>query len=173
MLALVCRDICQHAPSLLKIPLHRLPHRLQGPLLEQLLNRVLAEPLQRGQLDFLAGARLQVLVPDLDYRLTLTLEQGRLRSLATHEADVVIRSELQDLIRLSTGELDPDTLFFRRRLLITGDTELGLACKNMLDSLDPDGQPAWFRRLLGVMSAVVRQADMAAQTKAGRGEDNT
>ena len=29
---------------------------------------------------------------------------------------------------------DPDTLFFSRRLVIEGDTELGLALKNALDA---------------------------------------
>ena len=166
MLQLICRDICQHGPALLRPPLRRLPHRLQGPVIEQLLNRVLAEPLQRGNLDFLAGARLQVVVPDLDYLLTLTLDGGRLRSLSTQEADVTIKGKLQDLIRLSTGEQDPDTLFFQRRLQITGDTELGLACKNMLDGLDPAQQPVWFRRTLSLMAGIVRQADMAEQAKA-------
>lgn len=173
MLQLICRDICQHGPALLKIPLRRLPHRVQGPVLEQLLNRVLAEPLQRGDLNFLTGARLRVMVADLDYGLTLTLDGGRLCSLPAAEADVVIRGKLQDLIRLSTGEQDPDTLFFQRRLLITGDTELGLACKNLLDGLDPARQPAWFRRTLALMAGIVRQADMAARTKAGGCEDNT
>jgi O2-independent ubiquinone biosynthesis accessory factor UbiT len=173
MLQLICRDICQHGPSLLKVPLRCLPHRLQGPMVEQLLNRVLAEPLQRGNLDFLDGTRLQVVVPDLDYRLTLTLDGGRLCSLPAQAADVIIRGKLQDLIRLSTGEQDPDTLFFQRRLLITGDTELGLACKNMLDGLDSASQPAWFRRLLVLMAGIQRRADMVPQAKAGHCEDNT
>ena len=31
---------------------------------------------------------------------------------------------------------DPDTLFFTRRLVMTGDTELGLVVKNALDAID-------------------------------------
>jgi hypothetical protein len=31
---------------------------------------------------------------------------------------------------------DPDTLFFNRRLLIEGDTDLGLRVKNMLDGVE-------------------------------------
>jgi len=33
-------------------------------------------------------------------------------------------------------EEDPDTLFFNRKLVIEGDTELGLIVKNLLDSID-------------------------------------
>jgi hypothetical protein len=32
---------------------------------------------------------------------------------------------------------DPDTLFFTRRLVLEGDTELGLALKNALDAFSP------------------------------------
>ena len=33
-------------------------------------------------------------------------------------------------------EEDPDTLFFSRRLMMEGDTELGLVVKNTLDALE-------------------------------------
>ena len=36
------------------------------------------------------------------------------------------------------GQVDPDTLFFRRKLAIEGNTELGLTLKNFLDSQDPE-----------------------------------
>ncbi|HLV27960.1 MAG TPA: SCP2 sterol-binding domain-containing protein, partial [Burkholderiaceae bacterium] len=38
---------------------------------------------------------------------------------------------------IQRGE-DPDTLFFSRRLVMEGDTELGLLVKNTLDALDMD-----------------------------------
>ena len=37
---------------------------------------------------------------------------------------------------LATRKEDPDTLFFNRRLLVEGDTELGLVAKNTLDSIE-------------------------------------
>jgi predicted lipid carrier protein YhbT len=39
---------------------------------------------------------------------------------------------------LLTRREDPDALFFSRRLVSEGDTELGLTVKNLLDALDPD-----------------------------------
>jgi predicted lipid carrier protein YhbT len=38
---------------------------------------------------------------------------------------------------LATRREDPDTLFFNRRLRLSGNTELGLYVKNFLDSLEP------------------------------------
>lgn len=42
----------------------------------------------------------------------------------------------RDFLSLARREVDPDTLFFDRRLSIEGDTELGLLLKNTLDALD-------------------------------------
>ena len=41
-----------------------------------------------------------------------------------------------DFLRMMLCEEDPDTLFFKRKLQIEGDTELGLITKNLLDSVD-------------------------------------
>ncbi len=49
--------------------------------------------------------------------------------------DVTIRASLRDYAALALRREDADTLFFRRRLVIEGDTALGLALKNGIDSL--------------------------------------
>ena len=49
---------------------------------------------------------------------------------------VTISAGLWDFMRLARRRTDPDTLFFARRLVIEGDTELGLLLKNRLDALD-------------------------------------
>jgi predicted lipid carrier protein YhbT len=46
--------------------------------------------------------------------------------------DVTVRASLADYAALVLGREDPDTLFFTRRLVIEGDTALGLAVKNAL-----------------------------------------
>lgn len=50
--------------------------------------------------------------------------------------DVAIRASAYDYWRLAQRTEDPDTLFFARRLVIAGDTELGLAVKNALDAVE-------------------------------------
>jgi O2-independent ubiquinone biosynthesis accessory factor UbiT len=49
---------------------------------------------------------------------------------------VTISAGIRDFVQLALRRVDPDTLFFDRRLVIEGDTELGLLLKNRLDALD-------------------------------------
>ena len=60
----------------------------------------------------------------------------------------------KSLLRLGVAEMltpaqrldDPDTLFFNRRLIMEGDTELGLMVKNALDAMElPVFDPRQFR----------------------------
>lgn len=65
-------------------------------------------------------------------QLTLT-RCGVVPALGT--PDVVVRAGLGDYLALALRREDPDSLFFRRRLVIEGDTALGLVVKNALDAL--------------------------------------
>jgi len=124
------------------LPLGRhIPFTLQRLLLEQLMARWLAEPLAAGDFDLLQGRCLRLVIEDLGLAWNLT--RGRLGlQLSEHgQADVCIRGNWRAFLLLASRQEDPDTLFFRRRLVIEGDTELGLAIKNLLDSLDPDNLP--------------------------------
>ncbi|AEI82146.1 hypothetical protein CNE_BB1p07290 (plasmid) [Cupriavidus necator N-1] len=58
-----------------------------------------------------------------------------------------------DYLRLLAGEADTDTLFFQRRLAITGDTALGLEVKYWLDAAP---RPPW------VVAASTRLSAMMA-----------
>lgn len=65
------------------------------------------------------------------------LVQGAIE--AACKADgVLFRANSTELLLLLTQQADPDTLFFQRRLSISGDTELALQLKNYLDTLEPD-----------------------------------
>jgi predicted lipid carrier protein YhbT len=55
---------------------------------------------------------------------------------------------------------DADTLFFQRRLQVVGDTELGLAVRNLLDQLPWDTIP------LGLRVALNRGARLARAARA-------
>ena len=52
------------------------------------------------------------------------------------EPDMIISASAYDFYQLSRREEDPDTLFFSRRLVMAGDTELGLVLKNTIDAMD-------------------------------------
>lgn len=122
---------------LLARPLRLVPHPVQqlplGVALEQLFRASVAE----GGLDFLAGRCLAVELVDAGWRWPVALYDGRLQVLPRdHAADVTIRGQSWDFFLMAAGLEDPDTLFFQRRLVIEGDTELGLGVKNFLDGLD-------------------------------------
>ena len=50
--------------------------------------------------------------------------------------DLTISASAYDFYLLAMRKEDPDTLFFNRRLVVEGDTELGLIAKNALDAID-------------------------------------
>ena len=48
----------------------------------------------------------------------------------------MIAASAHDFLLLAQRKEDPDTLFFSRRLVMEGDTELGLLVKNTIDAID-------------------------------------
>jgi len=83
-----------------------------------------------------AGRRFCVHVRDLGVKLHFTVHAHGFRALHDGPSDVTFTSTAQDFARLALRLEDPDTLFFNRRLLIEGDTDLGLMVKNMLDAVE-------------------------------------
>lgn len=107
--------------------------------LQTALNTLFKTAVTQGELNFLAGRSLCVAVTDIELVFTLTLKRNRLRiSSGRTSGDVLFSAALPDLIRIAAGAADPDTLFFRRRLQVSGDTELGLAVKNLLGRFDAE-----------------------------------
>jgi len=88
----------------------------------------------RRALEPLRGKILRLEVAGLPLAPQLTLDAIGLRP-AFGKADVTVRASLADYAALALRREDPDTLFFTRRLVIEGDTALGLTIKNALDSL--------------------------------------
>ncbi len=134
-------------PPVLALPLKQIPDPIHSALLARALNVVLGTPIRDGELDPLAGMVVWVEVRDAGIRFTLTLTHRALRPAPPRESpDLRIAGDVYDFLLLLSRREDADTLFFRRRLIMEGDTELGLLVKNMLDALDVDGM-RWFRPL--------------------------
>jgi predicted lipid carrier protein YhbT len=96
------------------------------------------------------GRVLCIEIEDAGSVANFTCRNGRFLPLAhTDAADVTFRGPLFAYLQLLTRQEDPDTLFFNRSLSIEGDTELGLAIKNLLDALDwpPPALAALLQRL--------------------------
>lgn len=82
----------------------------------------------------LRGKVLRLEIAGLGVGPQLTLDGIGLRP-AFGAPDVTMRASLADYLALALRREDPDTLFFTRRLVLEGDTALGLEIKNALDAL--------------------------------------
>jgi predicted lipid carrier protein YhbT len=82
------------------------------------------------------GRRFGVHVRDLGLRAYFTVGQDGFAAQVNDIADVTFTATATDFARLALRLEDPDTLFFNRRLVIEGDTDLGLMVKNLLDTVE-------------------------------------
>lgn len=124
-------------PGLLALPFSLLPEPLHAGLIARVLSSVLRDQIRQGELDFLQGRSLTIRVRDAGFGFQLACRGSRLVAADRGEAsDLVIEGNVYDFLQLISREADADTLVFQRRLVMQGDTELGLEVKNFLDSLD-------------------------------------
>lgn len=126
-----------------------LPEPVNRRLGEHFLNRALHGALSTGEFDFLRGRTVTIRVIDANCSLTITaLEDRRFRMLEGNDGETCISATARDFVGLALGQIDPDTLFFQRRLRIEGDVALGLQTKNTLDGVDRDSLPPPLRAVL-------------------------
>ena len=114
----------------------RLPVAPPSLAFSALANRVLWPALQTLDWQPLIGRRYAIRVKDLGLRLGFTVTP---RGFAPDSGtpDLTITASARDFQLLLARREAPDTLFFSRRLVSEGDTELGLVVKNLLDALEP------------------------------------
>lgn len=129
------------APFVLPSPVaaftSRLPAFPGSLLLATALNLGVARQLPRDVGDMLLNKRLRIHVRDAGVTFDFTWTGGAFAPRARHaEADLCISASAHDFVLLAQRQQDPDTLFFNRRLVMEGDTELGLVVKNTLDALE-------------------------------------
>jgi len=128
-------------PMMLFKPVRHSPFILQRLLLEAVLRHTFEEAIGDGDFEFLQDKYLKVEIRDINIYWYFGFNGRRLTVSRHARADATISGELREFMLLATQSVDPDTLFFQRRLQINGDTELGLEVKNMLDTVDMDNFP--------------------------------
>jgi len=110
------------------------PHSLA---FAQALNLALGETLRSEALQPLHGKLICLRVKDAHIEFNFTLnKRGITATRSGKTPDLTISAKAYDFIQLAMRKEDPDTLFFSRRLLMEGDTELGLLAKNTLDGME-------------------------------------
>lgn len=135
----------------------RLPVAPPSLAFSAVANRLLWPALQTLDWKPLVGRRYAIRVKDLGLVLRFTVGT---RGFAPDSGapDLTISATARDFLLLLARREDPDTLFFSRRLVSEGDTELGLTVKNLLDALEPG---ALLQRLPAPLARLAQRA-MAA-----------
>ena len=115
------------------------PLPIKAKVITSAMNAMFAAPLAAGELGFLARRVMNVFVTDAELKFSVRLDQNQLRAgIEVPEADLTIEETVYTFLLLATRREDADTLFFRRQLKTSGDTELGLHVKTFLDGLEPE-----------------------------------
>jgi len=135
----------------------RVPGAWQQAMVPRLLAQAIAAPEARRSLQPVAGRRIGIEVSDLGLRWVITLEAGQLRC-SDAPAEATVSGSLTDLMLLASRLEDADTLFFQRRLTLTGDTELGLLLRNLLDRMPWESVPLGLRILLQRSARLAQRA---------------
>jgi predicted lipid carrier protein YhbT len=121
------------------------PASIQNLLVLQVMKQLSKEFLENGEMDFMEGRVARLHIKDMDISYYFTLQNQALVILpnghsSPHEKapdpQVTFSATLDAFVLLASQKVDPDTLFFNRSLQISGDTELGLEIKNLIDQFD-------------------------------------
>jgi predicted lipid carrier protein YhbT len=129
-------------PSIASRPMAWVPIAIKAKAITSAMNTMFAAPLAAGELGFLAQRVVNINVSDAELRFSIRLEQDKFCvAKEVSEADLSIEGTVYTFLLLATRKEDADTLFFRRQLKTSGDTELGLYVKNFLDGLEPETLP--------------------------------
>ena len=149
-------------PSPLALPLKLIPGQVHSIALTMALNRLFADRISTGEFDFLRDRILVIQVRDapVEYRLRFAGSAGFVPVPSPQPPDLMISGALYDFLALASRHEDSDTLFFNRRVVMEGDTALGLELKNLLDGMDWETMggplPPLLRAANGLMAAYER-----------------
>ena len=144
-------------PGVIKNLVRRLPAYPASQAFVTGFNLTVWKKLQQLDWDGLYGKQFSVVIKDLQLTLLFSMTQKGLRAVKSAQPDVTFTATLMDLIRLALRLEDPDTLFFNRRLLIEGNTDIGLRVKNMLDGVEFASLLESFPGVLGKIVMAVRK----------------
>lgn len=147
--------LVEQAPTFASKPLQLVPFSMKQKIIEQLLQLQFKQSLEDGDLDFLENRWLKIEVRDLKLVWFISNIDNKLVVSRAEIPDVSFSGNTNDLVLIATQRQDPDTLFFQRRLIVEGDTELGLCVKNLMDSIDLDSMPKFIRIGLEKMADLI------------------
>ena len=124
-------------PRIVRKLLAALPQYPHSAMMSVLSTLFVRDPFAPADAERIRGKVVCLDVRDAGIRIKLRIERGGYAPCPDRaEPDVTISAGTREFLLLALRKEDPDTLFFDRRLLIEGDTELGLIVKNALDRVE-------------------------------------
>lgn len=123
-------------PAALRAVLSRLPSYPPAFACAAALNVWAADTLSATRLPELRDKLVCIHVRDAGVRMFFRIHAAGVAASSGGQPDATISADARDFLALALRREDPDTLFFARRLLVEGDTEVGLLVKNTLDTVD-------------------------------------
>ncbi len=120
-------------------PLKYIPSWMQGAGLGLFLDHVVENnPGFKERLEEMDDTHFLFEATDIGKKFYLHIKDNRI-TVKVHrkgEPDVVMKGDFPVLVGLLTSTVDPDNVFFSRRLQISGNTAKALCFKNILDSIE-------------------------------------
>ncbi len=149
-------NIKQNVPRLFALPLKIMPFRPQRAIAQKAFQSIFAEALQEGDFDFLQQQWVCIEIDDLGLRWYFSVDAHRQMLIEKRGSDqATIKGGWKAFLELASRQKDPDTLFFQRRLMISGDTDLCHGVKNLLDSIELGERGQRLQRGLTSLNALV------------------
>jgi len=140
----------------------KLPSSPSKKMIESLLNSTFSNQISEGDFDFLNDKQLQLEIVDANLFIGISFSNRYFccthLSSAKYSNDVTLSINTFDAIRLIEQEIDPDTLFFQRKLKISGNTELAHHVKNTIDTLNHALIPQFPLKLIGLYRKKILQS---------------
>jgi predicted lipid carrier protein YhbT len=162
LIASVNQQLVCIAPKLIKPIVHKIPVNWQAKFVLSILNQLFAEQIEDGELDFLHDHWLAIEINDLALTWLISFDGEKFimwdQRKPAVSAHVKFSANSDDLMLIAARLQDPDTLFFQRKLEITGNTDLGLAIKNLIDSVDLDNLPASFHQVIKTIALLIHHS---------------
>ena len=122
----------------LKVPLKVMPLWMEATALGVFIDKVLRDnPRLKKRFSELEGKLFLFEATDVKKAFHLSIKEGNVKVIphVAKKADVVMKGEFKTLSGLLLGKEDADTVFFSRKLQISGDTAAALHLKNILNSI--------------------------------------
>ncbi|AOE50133.1 ubiquinone anaerobic biosynthesis accessory factor UbiT [Kangiella sediminilitoris] len=141
-----------------------LPKGVNVRLIQWVLNNRLLPQLTGQEFKYLEGRQLAIEIKDARLIVIIGYSSSRLccydllngTKNQEYRYDATLSIDTLCAIELMQQTVDPDTLFFQRKLSIRGDTELAHHVKNTLDTLPSEVIPNIVRQIMSVYARTLK-----------------